>query len=334
MGFVANYLGNLGRVATGRQPLRPLLFSYYVTHRCGLGCRYCCDGEGTPFKEVKVPELPLAEARRLLTGLRGHSDTLDLTGGEPLVRTDLEELLAHARALNFRTVLNTKGLGLPERPELAKLSDVLALSVDSLDPDRLSTVLRRPRHLAEKVLRTLDWVLSLGKDLKSRVVLSTVASPDTLDDVSAVLRFAQAHSLSFAFSPEIVGRTVHPGLRDNPRYVALVNEAIAAKAQGARVLGVDPYLRGIRDLAAFDCHPMLMPTIRPDGRMNYPCVEVADETFDLLAPGGFGAAIEQVRARGVPMPSCAGRCHLFCHMALSLLQRHPLAALDELRRWS
>lgn len=37
MGFMTNYLGNLGRIWSGRQPLRPLLFSCYVTHRCDLG---------------------------------------------------------------------------------------------------------------------------------------------------------------------------------------------------------------------------------------------------------------------------------------------------------
>ena len=46
MGFVLNYMRNMASVALGREPTRPLLFSYYVTHRCELNCRYCCDGDG------------------------------------------------------------------------------------------------------------------------------------------------------------------------------------------------------------------------------------------------------------------------------------------------
>lgn len=63
-GFVGNYLRNLASIAVGQEPARPLLFSYYITHRCNLGCRYCCDGDGRRFQSDPVPELSaLAEGR-------------------------------------------------------------------------------------------------------------------------------------------------------------------------------------------------------------------------------------------------------------------------------
>lgn len=101
MGFVGNYLMNLGSMGLAREPARPLLFSYYVTHRCELACRYCCDGDGKRFKEERIPELGPAEAKRLVSLLRRDTDTLDITGGEPMLRDDLEEILGHARALEL-----------------------------------------------------------------------------------------------------------------------------------------------------------------------------------------------------------------------------------------
>ena len=95
MGFLTNYLLNLGALARGREPRRPLLFSYYVTHRCRLNCRYCCDGGGRRFREDPCPELDTAQARALVDILSRSADTLDITGGEPLLRDDLEEILAH-----------------------------------------------------------------------------------------------------------------------------------------------------------------------------------------------------------------------------------------------
>jgi len=54
--FVTNYVWNLGSVVLGRQPRRPLLFSYYVTHRCELRRRYCTRGRGHVFCH-KAPSL-------------------------------------------------------------------------------------------------------------------------------------------------------------------------------------------------------------------------------------------------------------------------------------
>ena len=60
------------------------------------------------------------------------------------------------------------------------------------------------------------------------------------------------------------------GARDNERYCSLITRVLATKRGRGGVLGFVHYLRGIRDFAAFRCHPLLMPTIRPDGRMYYP----------------------------------------------------------------
>ena len=70
MGFTRNYLMNLAGLWVGMEPTRPLIFSYYVTHRCNLNCRYCCDGDGKRFEEDPIPELDAADAKRLLSILR------------------------------------------------------------------------------------------------------------------------------------------------------------------------------------------------------------------------------------------------------------------------
>jgi hypothetical protein len=73
--------------------------------------------------------------------------------------------------------------------------------------------------------------------------------------------------------------------------------------------------------------------IRPDGRLYYPCLESLQAEIGLLEAGSYDAALEAARARHGEIPPCRDCCHLFCHMALSLLQRHPLAALREARAW-
>lgn len=334
MGFVANYLRNLPAALAGAQPKRPLLFSWYVTHRCALRCEYCSDGEGKPFKELGSRELSVAEAGRLLAMLRREADTLDVTGGEPLVREDLEDLLAAAKKLGFRVALNTKGIGLPDRPDLLRHSDVVALSVDSLDAGRLAQVVGAPRETAEKVLEALDFCLAQRARLGFKLALAAVAMPGNLDDLEAVVSLAEKHRLGLHLSPQVVGTAVHPGLRDNEGWKRLAQRLCTAKKGGLEVLGVPEYVAGIRDLTRYRCMPLLMPTLRPDGRACYPCLDSVKAEVSVLDAGGWTAALSQARRQAGPVPDCGDRCQIFCHMAPSLLQQHPLSALGELRHWS
>jgi len=348
MGFLGSYIRNFASIAIGRQPLKPLLFSYYITHRCDLNCGYCCDGDGKRFKADPIPELSTAQAKELIGILRRAASTLDVTGGEPMLRMDLEEVLSHARGLGFRTVLNTKGIGLEQRPDLLKLADVLVLSLDTLDLSALAGVLGRPTPVAERVLSAMRFAVARRHENGTRVVLSAVATPGNIVGVAGVLRFAVDNGVGFHVSPEIValrepqgdperGRRVgtrpNPALRESAQYRQLLDDVLAAKRESRGVFGVRSYLEGIRDFASFPCHPLLMPVIRPDGRMYYPCLESKQAEINLLEAGDYGKALGMARARMGEVPKCRDCCHIFCHMALSLYQRRPLEALGELRHW-
>jgi organic radical activating enzyme len=334
MGFTGNYLRNYLTSLLGRQPVRPLLFSFYLTHRCPLNCIYCSDGQGKPFKADPVDELNTAEIRKLFTLLRQAADTLDITGGEPLVREDLEVLLAHARSIGFRTVLNTKGIGLPDRPEVLESTDVLVLSIDSLRSDRLAGIIGCGGDIAQKILATLYWVVENRSRIKAKIVVAAVITPDYLEDAAEVLQYAFRNSLAFQFSPHLVGTTIHPRLSGCAQYTRLIDTIISAKTRGASVLGIPPYLNGVRGLSAFTCYPLLMPTIAPNGRMYYPCLEQGPATIDFRGVSSYHRTLGAARDRLGPLPACRDKCHIFCHMALSLLQQHPLAALKELKIWS
>jgi MoaA/NifB/PqqE/SkfB family radical SAM enzyme len=336
VGFVWNYVSNLGTLARGGQPTRPLLFSYYVTHRCALNCRYCCDGDGKRFKEDPIPELTTGEARRLVSILARSGDTLDVTGGEPMVREDLEEILAHAHAVGMRTVLNTKGLGLAERPGILHHTDVLVLSLDSLRPELLAPVLGRTTDVAERVLDGYRFALGARRSgaTEARLVLSVVATPDNLDEVRSVMEAALSEGLGFHISPEIVGTTIHPALVGNVAYRELINDVLKAKRTRRGILGVARYFEVIRDLGDFCCHPLVMPTIRPDGRLYYPCLEAKHAEVSVLDVGDYPQALALARERHGEVPACRGCCHVFCHLGLSLYQRRPLSALAEWRHWT
>ncbi len=331
MGFVGNYIRNLASIAAGREPDKPLLFSYYITHRCALGCGYCSDGEGRRFSEDPVVELSAEDAMTVVDLLSRSADTLDITGGEPMLREDLEDVLELARTRGMRTVLNTKAASLSARPGIMELTDVLVVGVDSLDRSRLSSIIGRDSAVAADVLDGLEYAVKERARTETCVAISAVITPENIEDVGGVLDFAVRNGIGFHASPQIKGTSANQALRQNAAYRELVDRMRRLKGAGRGVLGVREYLSGIRDFSRFRCHPLLMPVIRPDGRLYYPCLESGQAEVDVTGHPDYESALRTARQKYGAVPSCRDCCHIFCHMALSLLQRRPLSAIRELR---
>jgi pseudo-rSAM protein/SPASM domain protein len=89
-----------------RHQRRPVVV-WNTTNRCNLQCVHCYAGAES---EPKAGELTTAEGKRLLDDLADYGAPVVLfSGGEPMVREDLTELVAHADAVGIRPVLSTNG---------------------------------------------------------------------------------------------------------------------------------------------------------------------------------------------------------------------------------
>jgi len=99
----------------------PLALIAEITHRCPLHCVYCSNPLelAAVSSELSTAEwIDVLEQSGRLGMLHAH-----FTGGEPLARPDLAELIAGARAAGLYTNLITSGLGLNET-RLQALADV------------------------------------------------------------------------------------------------------------------------------------------------------------------------------------------------------------------
>lgn len=104
----------------------PLWLLAELTYACPLQCAYCSNPLDYPGHG---PELSTDEWKRVLDEARELGALqLGLSGGEPLVRKDLEEIVAHARGLGYYVNLITSGLGM----DAARVQGLRAAGVDHI----------------------------------------------------------------------------------------------------------------------------------------------------------------------------------------------------------
>ncbi|MCG3143199.1 MAG: Coenzyme PQQ synthesis protein E [Gammaproteobacteria bacterium] len=115
----------------------PILVALNLTRRCNLACAHCYLDAGTRGHGT-ADELSTGEVKALLDRIADLSSEIlvVLTGGEPLLRTDVCELAAHATRRGLAVVVGTNGTLLDDRRVRALQAAgvrALGISLDSLD---------------------------------------------------------------------------------------------------------------------------------------------------------------------------------------------------------
>ncbi|GEA19475.1 putative heme d1 biosynthesis radical SAM protein NirJ2 [Moorella sp. E306M] len=113
-----------------------MLLSWNTTNQCNLYCDHCYRDAGAKVGD----ELSTAEAKNLIDeAVKAGFRIMIFSGGEPLLRPDLLELIAYAAARGLRAVLGSNGTLLtPDLARELKKAGALAIgiSLDSCDPAR------------------------------------------------------------------------------------------------------------------------------------------------------------------------------------------------------
>ena len=161
-----------------------------VTDRCNLRCVYCMPEEGVawvPRSEI----LTFEEIERV--ALVAHElgvDSVRLTGGEPLVRASVTELVARLGRIGFSDLsMTTNGSGLARMaPELAAAGLMrVNISCDSLKPERFAGI--RRRGVLATVLEAMDAAEQAGlAPVKINVVVMAGVNDDEIVDLAGFAR--------------------------------------------------------------------------------------------------------------------------------------------------
>ncbi|MDB5034188.1 MAG: molybdenum cofactor biosynthesis protein [Chlorobi bacterium] len=155
-----------------------------VTDRCNLRCAYCMPEEEMIWKR-REEILSFEEIIRIAgVAVSMGVEKIRVTGGEPLVRSDIEDLLARLRAIpGLRSLALTTNAVLLKRklPAIRASVDTINISLDTFSPERFRELTRRDA-LAD-VLEGIDAAIDAGfASIKLNAVILRGLNDDELLD--------------------------------------------------------------------------------------------------------------------------------------------------------
>lgn len=117
-------------------PYLPRLIAWEVTRSCPLACKHCrAAAQPTPY----AGEFTTDEGRRLLDNIASFArPTMILTGGEPMLRTDIYDLAAHARGLGLPVVMAPCGMFVNDESVARMIQagiSCISISIDGATPE-------------------------------------------------------------------------------------------------------------------------------------------------------------------------------------------------------
>jgi pyrroloquinoline quinone biosynthesis protein E len=172
---------------------KPLWLVLELTYRCPLKCPWCSnpvDYDGCNGKELSTEEWK----RVLKEGRELGALQLGFTGGEPMLRDDLEELVAEASRLGYYTNLITSGVGVNE-------TRLTALKAAGLNQIQLS-IQSSDRELTDRLVgaRAFDLKLEVARMMKRHgfpMVLNVPVFRQNVDQTEEILAMAESIGVEY-----------------------------------------------------------------------------------------------------------------------------------------
>lgn len=274
---------------------------------------YCTQKEPDVFSE----ELPTDKTIALLRIIRRETDSILFTGGEPLVRNDIEELARAARHdLKFRSVLLvTNGTMLHRRQKLFDTLTSLIVSLDALSVD-IKMPMSKPAVLP-KVLENIELAKSRLPHPRL-ITISSVIEEWNIEEIERILDFCAAHGFVFSTQTALAEKMPNLRLRQNPRYQALVEKIVERRRMAVQPInGTPKVLRTLLEFGDFQCFPTMFPRVYPNGDVFYPCEPLKKIGGNLLREGSFRKVFARGRKLYGDIPACKGICYLFGNVVSS-----------------
>jgi MoaA/NifB/PqqE/SkfB family radical SAM enzyme len=168
----------------------PFLVQFSITNRCNLKCLYCyADYPDRPEKDLSYEQITNIIDQLADLGTR----RINIVGGEPLIRKDIGDIVAHIKKRGLECTMTTNGFFVPYKVEVVKQLDLLCIS---LDGKKEGNDLQRGQGVHDKVIKALETATAEGVICQ----ISCVLTKATMDSVDYMVELGKRFNAKVAFT--------------------------------------------------------------------------------------------------------------------------------------
>jgi radical SAM protein with 4Fe4S-binding SPASM domain len=211
-----------------KKVIKPRLIAFEVTRRCRYSCRHCRANAGATVEE----ELTTKDCKKIIKAIAKYKKcVLILTGGEPMERRDIYELIRYARKIGLRPVLATCGYLINEKT-ITKLKKAgvtaLSFSIDGVNAETHDKF----RGTAGAFDSTIA-AAKFARKARVRFQINTTISKINAGEVIGIAELAKNIG-AYCFNPFILvptgrGSEIADEILDPVEYEMLLNELLRIK---------------------------------------------------------------------------------------------------------
>jgi MoaA/NifB/PqqE/SkfB family radical SAM enzyme len=299
----------------------PLFASYNVTSRCNMRCFFC------DWWKMKPLELP---TRKALTAIDEVCSLgvpfFDISGGEPLLRKDIDTLARRASSHGCLVSMNTNGTLLTSSrvSEIANAFDAVVVSLDG--PKEIHDKIRGVDGTYDKAVEAIKLLKAYGTRVGANSVVTPwniKILPQFIEELRNLVDFAQIQPVhpyppppQNKVPPEEVSRLLDYLLRlkrSNPGFLVVPTNFVK---------GFKPFFNGE---APKICHAgELYVAIDPTGRL-LACPARADVALgDILTHSAGEILVNKTGSDGWRKVSLCQGCWLECTVGVSMILENPI----------
>jgi AdoMet-dependent heme synthase len=252
---------------------KPRLLALELTRRCRFNCRHCRADAGAADR---AEELSTGQWTRILDAIAAYEKcVIILTGGEPMEREDIHDLIRHGKGLGLRMVMATCGYAIDDKSVAAlQQAGVMALSF-SLDGAQARThdTFRRTPGAFDTVVRAAETARRAGM----RFQINTTITRSNLAEAPAIAELARRLG-AYCWNPFVLvptgrGEEMVDELLEPRQYAELLADLLTLKTQSPielRVTCGPQYARLYRETAGAPPASSLQPSasMAPNGCMG------------------------------------------------------------------
>lgn len=331
LSFIRKFFFNWAKVKTGNSILlEPIFALYLITKRCNFRCVYCYAESNKRISSISPKDLDFKDTQRLLKIMRKDVENIYFSGGEPLLRSDIVDVLKTCRELNYHILaLTTNGILLPKKPEIVDYLDYLAVSLDTLDTKKNDALSGVKAGTTEKIIGIIKEFSTIQKERNFSLLVNAVITKDNIPDIYGLMDFCFKYNIGLSVIGQMENFRPIPCLRQSKEYWKLVDDIIDYNRKGYPILGMPDFNEILLKFKDHTCFPTLIPTIYPNGDLLYPCEVLNMQRYNLLELGSLREAFKQgIRDFGTEI-KCPGECYLPAFITATCFMERPVSGIRQ-----